>query len=444
LYPIPQDLKSRNKIFLDIDTMEIRLDKDVYPLDNVSAGMILKIMVKGDDVIPFKPGLTQYNGYTIYYRPIEITPPQLMATAWEVFSTQPLRLDEAYNTVLKWVEETIYHPLDVAKELITLYILYTWFSRYYPKKVFLIVSGMYMTGKSQVGALLKAFGRYTVQTFVGAKTSEWELALLKGTMLIDEPENLTRKHLAWLRRLHDEGYIVSKMMGAPGGWRMVSLQLDSPVVLIGTHIPEDPALISRSLIIKMHYGEPRSKPPTINSQLAREFRASMLLSSLRYYSDYQKAIRSLEGYKPRKPRLSQRELDLFIPLAAILKIVGREDIERDLAYMLAYSRYLAYNINPAKRLLFNIIREIIRNGSQQGEFICISQQDLLEIVSTYAKASLLERETIRYIIRYLDSSSYILTKGEVKYCFRKEDLEVQIMIEEDVIDYINSLLGLKP
>jgi hypothetical protein len=406
----------------------LKIGDKIYYMENLDYGIILKLVFGDGATTVLKPGFNQFAEYTINYRVLDIKPPQLMVKLEEYLEAPDMTPRDAYETIREWVESTIAHPLDIVKDAIAAYTLYTWFHRFYQKKAFLLVTGFYGTGKSVVGNIIKAFGRYTVQTEPGLKTSEWEVALLLGTMLVDEAETLKRQHLAKLRRMHDEGYTVSKMMGAPGGWMVLTLNLSAPVVLIGTHLPEDPALVSRGIVIKMHYGTPPLKPPTINSPVAREFRASALKMVVKHYKMY---IDKLSEAEVRGTSLNMRERDVYTPVCAAALAAGQDKVCDELKILVKLSSYIAQTLTPGRRLATIVAKLILDNGERVGRFIRIPEPELYHIVTSYAKAYNVDPNDAKYVLQYFISAAYTKTEGDVTYLYFLED-DVRVAKGEEI------------
>jgi len=428
---LPQTLSSqvkRKQLLVDVATTEITLGESKYPLENIEYGVVVKLLYDGNEYIVLKPGVNHIGEWSVWYKSVDIKPPAYTPNLMEVGQADDISSKEAYDYIRAWVEDTIYHPLDMVKDVVALYTLYTWFHRFWPKKAFMTITGFFGTGKSAVGAILKAFGRFTIQTDPGMKTSEWEAALLQGVMLIDEAESLKRSHLAKLRKMHDEGFTVSKMMGAPGGWAVITLHLSVPVVLIGTHLPEDPALISRGLVIKMHYGTPKGKAPPSNSQLARMFRASMVKTVLREWADY---TMKLDMAELQGQDLNMRERDVYTPLCALALHIGRDKLCETLKLMVKLSSYIAQTITPGRRLATMVAEWILANGERVGRFIRVPEDELYATINALVKRYQLDPREAKYVTQYFISASYARREGDSIMLYFLED-DVRVARGEDV------------
>ena len=408
---------------------------------NISCGYICKVAFGGrlERPVLVEKGATPLPqlGVRLLYFPPEIQPPTIMTTSLEFSRVEELGPEEAWGRVeelaLKWI--VFYSEKSV--DLVTAYTIYTWFHMFWPKKANLVVTGFYSTGKSAVGSLLKALGRYTVQTDPGVKTSEWEVALLQGTMLIDEAESLKRSHLSKLRKMHDSGLVISKMIGVRGGWSIISLELSSPVVLIGTHIPPDPALVSRGYILKMHYGEPREQPWPINSDEARMFRARMLKTVTAYYGEYVRSLESAkklaEGYK-----LTMRMRDVFVPLCASALMARRPEACRSLYDYAVVSQVVALQVNPAYSLVAELALKIRDAGVRAGDFILVPLSVFYRLLEEIGEELGLPERVVKYVEQYFASAGYrVRLKGEWYLAFYHRDLEtVTRFVDVNPIDLI--------
>jgi len=397
---------------------------------NISCGYICKVgfSEKLEKPLIVEKGATPVPelGVRLLYFPPDIQPPTIMTTTIEFGRVEEFGPEEVWGRVeelaLKWI--VFYSEKSV--DLVTAYTIYTWFHMFWPKKANLVVTGFYSTGKSAVGNMLKALGRYVVQTDPGARTSEWEVALLQGTMLIDEAEALKRSHLSKLRKMHDQGLIVSKMIGVRGGWSIVSLELSSPVVLIGTHIPPDPALVSRGYILKMHYGEPGDQPWPINSDMARLFRARMLKTVTAYFKDYVRALESAkklaEGYK-----LPMRARDIFVPLCASAIFSKRPDACRSIYDYAVVSQVVALQVNPAYSLVAELALRIRDAGVRTGDFILIPLSVFYRLLEEIGEGLGLPERVVKYVEQYFASAGYrVRLKGEWYLAFYWRDLETTV------------------
>ena len=439
-FPFPLETQTPNAITLDISDQTLVLDGKTYYADNIDWGYIGKLLFNEERKCFISQGFNQCAEHQILYTPPQIRAPEILPKWYELVNAKPMKPSEVFNTVRKWIDLTIEHPLPVVKDIIALYAVYTWYARFYPKRSFLIVTGMYGTGKSVVGQILRAFGRYVVETNVTNKSAEWELALTMGTYLIDEAESLKKAELARLRKLHDEGYRITKMLGVKGGHALIQLHLSVPVVLIGTHVPEDPALISRSVVLKMHYGEPPEKPPSVNSALAREYRASMVMTVVETLKDYREALRWAKEHRP-KVKLNKREEDVWLPLCATARLVGL-DICEDLAVFVKVSTYISNTLTPGRRLVYELAREILRKGERVGRLVMLPEPAFNNLVAELEAKYMLPEKDLRYIIRYFHSAAYFTRRKNTYYlAWLASDLENITGMEVDLLDILEKYGG---
>lgn len=413
-----------------VHTTDLSTPEGKLYFSNISCGYICKVCFseKLEKPLIVEKGATPVPelGVRLLYFPPEIQPPSIMTTSLEFSRAEEFGPEEVWSRVEELVLKWIVFYSEKSVDLVTAYTIYTWFHMFWPKKANLVVTGFYSTGKSAVGNLLKALGRYVVQTDPGVRTSEWEVALLQGTMLIDEAESLKRSHLSKLRKMHDQGLIVSKMIGVRGGWSIISLELSSPVVLIGTHIPPDPALVSRGYILKMHYGEPREQPWPINSDEARLFRARMLRTVAVYFKEYVRALESArrlaEGYK-----LPMRARDIFVPLCASAIFSKRPEACRSLYDYAVVSQVMALQVNPAYSLVAELALRIRDAGVRTGDFILIPLSVFYRLLEEIGEGLGLPGRVVKYVEQYFASAGYrVRLKGEWYLAFYWRDLETTV------------------
>lgn len=434
---------------ISLSTNELLTPNGKLYFTNISCGYLCKIAYsdKLKEPIIVQKGATPITelGIRLMYFPPDLQPPMISTTLLEFQHVEEFSPEQAWEEVEKHALEWLVLYTEKSLDLVVAYTLYTWFHHFWPKKANLTVVGFYSTGKSAVGNLLKALGRYVVQTDPGAKTSEWEVALLQGTMLIDEAESLKRSHLTKLRKMHDQGLVVSKMLGVRGGWSIISLELSAPVIIIGTHIPSDPALVSRGFILKMHYGTPKEQPWPINSDEARQFRARMLKTVVKFFADYLKALESArklaEGYD-----LPMRARDIFIPVCGAALWAKHPEACKSIYEYALVSQVLASQVNISYALVTELAKVIKKQGVRMGNFIVIPVKVFNELLEEFAEALGISEKTVRYVEQYFRSAAYLIRmKGEWYIAFYEKDLETVTKYSDlNVIELLYGGWNIKP
>jgi len=310
-----------------------------------------------------------------------------------------------YDEVLELIKELVVFENDNYYDLLTSYVLYTWIHPIFTKKPFLFVTGFYGTGKSVVASIVRWLGRYTTDLFSEmTKTNLWEGGVMKSVFLIDEAEVLSKKTRQYLRKVFDEGISVSKMIADIYGWNMLNLIISNPVVVSGTHLPPDPALLSRGIIIKMHYGKPPKRVDYLIER-AKELRPKLFLTMVKNWSRirdiYQKVIYSV--------------------LATICKFCKKSS--KYLVDILDETRAYSLHTIFANRIIAVIMKKLKDRIIKGTDIVAVSTKELHDMLFEIAKDYRLSESQVSYILQYFISAAIPCEiEGELGECFKLSDI----------------------
>jgi len=325
-----------------------------------------------------------------------------------------------FNELLELVKELVVFEKDQYYDLLVTYILYTWIHPVFTKKPFLFVTGFYGTGKSVVASIIRHLGRYTTDLFSEvSKSNIWEGGALKSVFLLDEAEVLNRRTRQYLRKIFDEGITVSKMLADIYGWNMLNLIISNPVVMAGTHLPTDPALLSRGIIIKMHYGRP-SKRVDYLLEKTRTLKTRIFLTMVKNWAKIQEIYKKTEFDLPDKD-LHERSYDIYSVLATINKFCNKST--KYLADILEESKTYSLHTVLANRVIATIMKKLKKRIIKGTDIVAISTKELQDLLFEMAKDFKLTESQIRYIFQYFISASIPCEiEGELGECFKLSDI----------------------
>jgi len=344
----------------------------------------------------------------------------------KAFTVEELDLDyeenpsSLYNELLELIKELVVFENDEYYNLITSYVLYTWIHPVFTRKPFLFVTGFYGTGKSVIASIIRQLGRYTTDLFSEiSRTNVWEGGALKSVFLIDEAEVLNARTRQYLRKIFDEGITVSKMLADIYGWNMLNLIISNPVVVAGTHLPTDPALLSRGIIIKMHYGKP-SKRVDYLLEKAKPLRTRIFLTMVRNWAKIQEIYKNIMFDLPDKD-LHERSYDIYSVLATIDKFCNKKPDY--LVDILEESRTYSLHTVLANRIIATVMQKLKKRIIKGTDIVAVSTKELQDLLFEMAKEFKLTESQVRYIFQYFVSASIPCEiEGELGECFKLSDI----------------------
>ena len=222
-----------------------------------------------------------------------------------------------------------------------------------------------------------------------------------------------------LRRMHDQGINITKMMADTTGWNILAFDISAPIVFIGTHLPEDPALLSRGFIIKMHYGRPpkRLASESRDISIIRAYIAKSVLPRWKQYLDeLGKASKEVEDLE-----IHERYKDMLIPLIAMARLCGAD---YGWAYHVAqYASVASVFQLRTNRAIVYIIKYLDENGPRVGNIVAITEEEFTDVLREVKALFGLSESELRYVEQYFISASepcYVDRKPGL--CFSEDDI----------------------
>jgi hypothetical protein len=194
--------------------------------------------------------------------------------------------------------------------LLAAYSVYSWVADRLPVAVYLLITGLPESGKTTLVDTLRLFCRRSLCVAdISSAAFQQACALISPTLMMDETElghgSAGRDARRYLRGGSSRGHVFLR--------RDFGGEVFGPKIICCENPPDDPALISRSIIIPMtEQDTSQLKKPSDPEmvQLSREIQAQSLRFRLETYRSIQLAS------VPGAERLNPRERDLLTAVAA--------------------------------------------------------------------------------------------------------------------------------
>jgi len=376
---------------------------------------------KGQPVFPRGMGHGIVLSPSIY----EMNAPPYVIAMGDFFAAEVVSIKEVVERVRFVVEGYVKMSRPELYDLVTLWICMSWLHGVIDKKPNIYVTGMFGTGKSVVAQIIRYLARYPCDVINNVKSSElWHAGITKGVIMMDETDIITKKLAQTLRRMHDSGVRMVRMTAMGGQWEFMSMDISAPVALIGTHLPKDPALLSRGFVVKMHYGRPPRKPVGIRDE-CEAIKPVIAKSLVLRWSEF--LSKMYKVYSEVSEEIHARYADVVAPLAAVADMAGMD--WGFLELLARYSSITASIMNPSVRATLMVARAIERRGLRLGQHVAMDFPDFYGLIREVASALALSRSTAEYVAQYfLSAAEPCYYKGREMLCFDVNDLEAIEML----------------
>jgi len=355
----------------------------------------------------------------------ELEAPPYVITMSEFFEAPVLSVREVVERAREVVTSFVKMYRNELYDLVTLWICASWLHGVIDKKPNLYVTGMFGTGKSVVAQIVRYLARYPCDVINNVKASElWHAGITKGVIMMDETDVVTKKLAQTLRRMHDSGVRMVRMTAMGGHWEMMSMDISAPICLVGTHLPRDPALLSRGFVVKMHYGLPPRKPVGIREE-CENIKVVLAKSLVLRWREFLERLYRV--YIEVSEEIHARYADIVAPLAAIADMAG---IDWGFLELLAkYSSVMASIMNPSVRATLVIARRIAERGLRIGDAVAMDFRDFYALIREVGAELALSRSTIEYVAQYfLSAAEPCVHENREMLCFDRRDLEAIEML----------------
>jgi hypothetical protein len=190
------------------------------------------------------------------------------------------------------------------------WVIYTWVADRLPAAVHLCISGLPESGKTTLLEVLRLFCRRSLLTADISAAGFYEAcSLVSPTVMVDEAELDQRSSSQGLRRLLRAGTNRNHPIMRKGS----SWNVFGPKVLCSENLPDDPALLSRCLVVRMVEGNTSGLKKPWDSEivgLSQELQKQLLCFRLEHYHKIHAA--PVTGAE----RLHARQRDLLTTIAA--------------------------------------------------------------------------------------------------------------------------------
>jgi len=364
--------------------------------------------------------MNEMGSAKVYQRLARLQPPKTVPYFEELEAVERASPKDVYVEVRELNEQLVVMPRIELYDFLALYNMSSWLHTLCDKKPFLFVTGFFGTGKSMVGSLIRQFARHPFDLLSSTSQSVlWTFGLTRGIGIIDETDRLSATFRMLLRRLHDEGISIVKMMVDEYGWSLLSLNLSSPIVLIGTHLPEDPALLSRGFIIKMHYGKPARTMRSMQNELyvlRLKMIKAMLTSWKRYLEMLEKASKELDSMD-----IHERYKDIAVPIVATAMLCDAD--WSWISLMIKYSASAsAFQIKTNRAILY-IVEKLRKETNAVAGVVALTEHEMKLLIDEASERVGLSDAERKYITTYFVSASEPCTvDGEPGFCFSYGDI----------------------
>ncbi len=346
--------------------------------------------------------MSMVNGRQVRVTFSSLHPPKNIFSFEEFAMAEVLPPREAYDRLLDVVGEFVEHRSPYVHRLVVSWSLASWLHNLVSKKPNIYVTGFFGTGKSVIAQIVRRVARYAVD-LVGTFSASvlWNLGVMRGVLVLDETDRLSASVRMMLRRMHDAGVSITKMIADELGWHMYSFEVSSPILFVGTHLPEDPALLSRGFILKMHYGKPRKRAIDLDAEI-KPIMVSVAKTMILHWKRYIDALR-LAKAEVDEWEVHERYKDIVIPLIAV-EILCRKDwgyLEDALRYASTASFYQL----KANRAIGWVVEQLYKKGHRVGDMVVIKESEFRELARLATSLFGLSESDARYVYQYFVSAS---------------------------------------
>ena len=324
--------------------------------------------------------------------------PHFLIDVEDFLKTPKVDLNQAFDTVREILCDVVDFDDEYLYDLVTAYCMYTWVRGLFHKNINLYILGFPATGKSQVSQFVKKFARYPIDFDPDSeKSAKWFVTQTLGTFIIDEAEYLTKRTIARLRKYHEITF-ETRMLGLPQvGLTQIVMRVDAPIVVSATHMPSDPAFLSRGIIIRMKKGTPKIKSLKYIEnidEIKMMFIKSTLCSWAIIFDTLQDVLHEVQDLD-----VDERVKDVAIPLMTILKAVNRDYM--NVINYAEKSMKSAYLSTP-ENVIYTLLLMRLRTESYviDNKYV-IDYATVYRIIHELADQFMISISKLKYLLQYL-------------------------------------------
>ena len=281
-------------------------------------------------------------------------------------------LKDIYVQVRDAVHENIAFVQDVYYKLVPAWIVATHFIGVFDSFPELAIIGQAGSGKTTLLALISKLARRSLMISDVTQAAFFRMVdALRPTMLVDEVEVAPKEVRLMMRLAYKKGNAIPRVDFVMGVRTIVLFDTYAPVAYASTMYPDDEALVSRSIIIRMVR---RPKVAKIAAK-ARDYEAIRLELAAAAFKLYHKVrvnyVDTLSFLANHG--VSHRDAEIYAPVVTILRMVGES-----VADVIDHIRLEREEKDAASDLDLAIANAILSSAAQvQGDFAYYEWQPLL-------------------------------------------------------------------
>lgn len=239
------------------------------------------------------------------------------------FNAQPPSIKDLYVDVRDALMANIDFVRDVYYKIVAAWIVATHFVAVFDAFPQLGIFGLAGSGKTTLLDLVARLGRRPVRISDVTQAAFFRMVdALRPSMLIDEVEAAPSEVRLMMRLAYKKGNFIPRVEFIQGIRSIVLFDTYAPVAYASTMYPDDEALISRSVIVRM-VRRPKVARIAAQARKLEAIRRDLVAASFMRYHEVRRAYdRALNELANRG--VGHRDAEIYAPIVAILLLAGEK------------------------------------------------------------------------------------------------------------------------
>ncbi len=298
-------------------------DGTMYYADLVRRGRGVGIALMRDGVLQEVSGeVAVQDGDTVYSLYVPEAAYTLTPYIDDVdLNAQPPSIKDLYVDVRDALMANIDFVVDVYYKIVAAWIVATHFVAVFDAFPQLGIFGLAGSGKTTLLDLIARLARRPVRISDVTQAAFFRMVdALRPTMLIDEVEAAPGEVRLMMRLAYKKGNFIPRVEFIQGVRSIILFDTYAPVAYASTMYPDDEALISRSVIIRM-VRRPKVARIGVQAKKLELIRRELVLASFRLYPDVKRAYERALGELYQRG-IGHRDAEIYAPIVAVLLLAN--------------------------------------------------------------------------------------------------------------------------